>query len=236
MSRNLSRVAGLAFSRRSGELLALLQPPTGNCVLASVDKTVPDRITRIVATLPRTCLGDGLALDDTDAMVYIANEGTFVPGNGRVYAVNITTGKQREVISHGVTATDGAYFEPISRKVYVSEFMASAVLEIDPASGAVTRLAGPHGVLGIDDFTVQWEGAAGPVMYGSSMDNGKAFRWGLRNSSGELWATGITSPTSVRPGCPGLGLGGWFVTEGGSLSSKTTSRRVLYYPPTSTMV
>ena len=229
LSQNVSRVAGLALSSRTTELYALLQPHHGNCVIASVDRTTPERLVRLVATLPRACLGDGLALDDVNSMLYVANEGEFVPENGRVYSINTTSGTVQTIINAGYTATDGAFFEPVSRKLYVSEFLASAMLEIDPGTGAVVRHRGPAGVEGIDDFSVEWIPSEGAVVYGSSMLNGKTFKWPLRNNSDvELWAEGITSPTSVRPGCALLGTAGFFVTEGGSVSAKTTNRRVLF--------
>ena len=227
-SAGARRVAGLARDPSDAGVYALVQPESGNCALMRINKTQTDTATK-VAVLPRKCLGDGLAYDNRTQTFFAANEGDFLPYNGKVYSIDRRTGTVEEIAKDGgpYTSTDGAAYDAVTGQLFVSEVYASALLRIDPARKTVEKLKAPKGVEGIDDFCVAEDDTN--LIHGASPLNGKVFRWNMSSDVVQFFGEDLTFPTSVRAGCRGLGLGGYFVTEGGGMNKNDTDRRVLWF-------
>lgn len=107
VSADFELFAGLATDEATGQLFAL-----GNralklsgrrvCVLIEVNTSSACDVACSaayleLATLPRACLGDGLALDASD--FYSANEGSFIPLRGLVFRID----RQRKDLSSPLT-------------------------------------------------------------------------------------------------------------------------------------
>ena len=236
-SRGADRVAGLARDPGpGGGLYALVQPEDAapgkdgkNCVLMRIDRNRTDAA-EAIATLPRKCLGDGLAFDNATQTFFVANEGDFLPYNGKVYAIQKSTGAVTEIAQDGgpYTSTDGASYDAATGLLFVSEVYASALLRVNVAKNTVEKIKAPDGVQGIDDFCVSEDDTN--LIHATSPLNGKVFRWNMSSDEVRVFGEGLQFPTSVRAGCLGLGMGGWFVTEGGGVEKDDIDRRVLWFP------
>lgn len=215
----------------------------GKCVLVEVNTSEACATScaapyRIVSTLSRPCLGDGLTVDATH--FYSANEGDFVPLRGRVVRIGRSGSATAEVlVDHGF-ADDGVALDAQRGLLYVSEVWSPThtVLVYNVSAGAMARELHPSGVSSLDDFTLSTDGEE---LYGADFLGGRVVALPLLGESPSPQArtllSGVTSPTSVRRGCMpqggGLSEDTLFVSEGGGLSPSETNRRVLAFraPP-----
>ena len=107
VSADFELFAGLATDEATGQLFALGNRALklrdrSSCVLIEVNTSSACDVACSaayleLATLPRACLGDGLALDASD--FYSANEGSFVPLRGLVFRID----RQRKDLSSPLT-------------------------------------------------------------------------------------------------------------------------------------
>ena len=96
-----------------------------------------------------------LSVDNRTQTFFAANEGDFLPYNGKVYSIDRRTGTVEEIAKDGgpYTSTDGAAYDAVTGQLFVSEVYASALLRDRPAR-KTEKLKAPKGVEGIDDFCV----------------------------------------------------------------------------------
>ena len=120
-----------------------------------VDKATPERFIQKVVSFPRSCLGDGLALDAASGNLYSASEGDFLPLNGVVYMINIS--KHPATVHSILTkyyATDGAFIDDTKRVLYVSEVYGHKVIAVSIDNTSNVREFTAPNMLSLDDFTL----------------------------------------------------------------------------------
>ena len=238
--------SGLAPSADPTALYALANPAGGgHCQVLHVNATRPDTVA-VVATLPRKCVGGGLARHAATGMLYAASEGDFLPANGLVYQVDPASGAVREVAaSKGTYANDGVYV--VGDTLYVSHLgPGNEVVVYNVSDAAAVPQVAKLKITGmsfLDDFCVSPDGA---TLYGAGFLSDTVSRVPLHviyGSSGsgseviELAATTIAKikgPTSVRFNCfassssPSDGVAdpnpSLFVSQG-SLTNAVTKKR-----------
>lgn len=231
--------AGLAVLDH--ELFALGNLKNANsCTLVRVDveEKEDDDPYDIVATLPRKCLGDGLAV--YNRTFFTASEGDFIPLNGRVYSVDADTGMVKTLVTDGL-ADDGVAADEQRGIVYVSEAASPShrILAINASTSKIIRKVElEESILHmIDDFTV--ETSSGRIVAADFL-GGTVVRFdGLSEDNRQIpvtvLANGLKNPTSARFGCVhdnstvGFSDRLVFVSEGGGLTGATTNRRVLAF-------
>ena len=138
-----------------------------------VDKAVPETFAEKVVTFPRSCLGDGLAIDASTGNLYSASEGDFLPLNGVVYMIDTNTSRnippahthpgQSAATTNAATvhpiltkyfATDGAYMDDVKKVLYVSEVYGHKVIAVSIDNTSNVREFTAPGMLSLDDFTL----------------------------------------------------------------------------------
>jgi len=235
LSDDFNLFAGLA--KNDSEIFALGNPKGGGkCQLIRIDGSWSGDTYDVIATLPRKCLGSGLAYNN--GVFYAASEGDFVPFEGAIYRID-NSGNVVSVKDRGF-ADDGVAIDTQRDLVYVSEAesISHKVLVLNSTSGAYIDVIQPENVDMIDDFTVDI--STGRVVAADFL-GGKIVRFDgwtrSKKPKAEVLLSAITSPTSARFGCVhdgslvGLSDKLIFVSEGGGLLSSTHNRRVLAFHP-----
>lgn len=169
-----TKIAGVATSA-TGDLYALAQQNDAKprvCRLLRVNTTAAHSFT-VVAELP-PCLGDGLAIQESTGLAFVASEGDYVPGKSAVYQVDLANGNVATVM-RGATGLDGAYIDQGRALLYVSQINLDVVtgrsllhvFNLSVHGGGLP----PHvatvtveGVTALDDFTLS---TGGDTLYGA---------------------------------------------------------------------
>jgi hypothetical protein len=237
------RVLGFSPSQNKSELFAVGWTTSTEYHIIAMNVATP-QTWRVVATTDLG--GNGLGIDLLTNTLYTASEGDFIPGNGVVFSMNMTdvVGKSAPstnqsipaLYDHGLTAADGLWVDTAARRLYVSEVLNATVRCYDisratPTGGRAELISTYHapGMDMLDDFSVATAfcGSGTATMFGADFWAGKVFSFnadGTNLTSTEL-VSGLSSPTSVRPG-PLIGGRTLYISEGGGLDVLMNNRRL----------
>jgi hypothetical protein len=232
LSANFSLLAGLASD--GGRVFALgNRDASRGCDLFEV---MPNGGFQVLSTLPRRCLGDGLAVrraSGGNLIFYSANEGNFVPDEGRVYRIDGASGQVTVAPPNGFS-TDGVFLDTNGR-LLVSEVASPRhsirVYNVSSPLPTLRSTLHPTGVHAIDDFSIRRN-----ALYGADTLAGCAVVFDVSGAIAAPPATrlacGLRAPTSARFGCVpdvahGFSAHLLFVSEGGGLRKSDRDRRVV---------
>lgn len=238
------RVLGFALTEDETEMFAVAWLSKTEYNIIAFSLSTPQTY-RVLATTEYS--GNGLGLDAATNILFTASEGDFIPGNGRVYAMNMTgivnasNGPQATVqlFDDGLDAADGLWIDHTRRIMYVSEVLNATVRMYNLSlahAGAAAALFGQYkapGMTMLDDFSVSSAYCSSGIdtMFGADFWAGNVVAFpsdGSDPSSSVVLASGLFNPTSVRPG-RGSGFTNGrtlYVSEGGGLDALTTNRRL----------
>ena len=229
---------GLTFAPGAPEtLFAVGVQSNGQGAVAEVSTLRPDTYA-VIANISH--MPNGLARDNATGAIYTTSEVDFIPELGHVYRVApARNGSAAAVATFAdkLWGADGAFIDPASGLLYVSEVLEAKVLvyNLTTAAGAGGKSAAEFkapAMKSLDDFCVFRQSAASqPVMYGADFTGGKVVRFGLGRGGavagdGQVLVEGLRNPTSVRRGLGAAWEGSFYITEGGPLLGKKNNRRV----------
>ena len=190
---------------------------------------------------------NGLAYDITHGYLYYA-------ASDIVYAVNKET-QLETVIRGGVKGADGAWFNPLTNKLYIGELFSMQIHVFDTAN-PITNLGIPASYVGVytalsnefgkthmmDDFTIQTQSidtteVEDVYMYGCDFTGKNVMSFDMSgkhvsqvdlNKATDGQITELFNPTSVRYGKgEGFDPSSLYLAEGGGITKRTTNRRVI---------
>lgn len=211
-------------------------------IISTPTSNNPDGTYEIVAK--PTTKPNGLAFDESNGIFYYTTEGS-VTDPGKVVAVNLKTGTET-VVQPDVKGADGAWLDVASGLLFVGELFTKKIwvlnVTVPDAVVPLGHYVGLGDALGhkdmLDDITLMSPGqVASPiedtVLLGCDW-TGKSIK-SFKLNGGDVTSlplpAGVDSiyqPTSVRWGKgPGFCPNSVYFTEGGGVTKKQTSRRVL---------
>eukprot|EP01129_Flabellula_baltica_P015963 TRINITY_DN8309_c0_g1_i1.p1 TRINITY_DN8309_c0_g1~~TRINITY_DN8309_c0_g1_i1.p1 ORF type:complete len:294 (-),score=49.62 TRINITY_DN8309_c0_g1_i1:27-908(-) len=197
----------------------------GTNYVLRLDTLFPNDV-KVICETPK--LGNGLAMHFDTQKLFVCSEGSFLPGNGLVYVVDVTFGTVS--VAFKQFAADGAFIDQERGILYVSQVVGSKMISYDILAEKIIHEWYPDHVTMIDDFCLSPDGS---VIYAADFWKGNIASFkadGTGNT--QILVSGLNHPTSVRFGDGGNGFNSTslFVTEGGGLFKSTTNRRVLEIP------
>ena len=181
------------------------------------------------------CLGNGLAYDATNRILFTACEALFIPLLGKVLGMSVHS-PSPYVYAKDFVASDGAYV--IDDLLFISESILAKVIVYNltksTTKGSNAQIADfkAPGMGSIDDFCVVRLPTSPNTltMLAADFTGGNVVMIDALGGSQEytVLATGLRNPTSVRKGF-GSGWdapGSFYVSEGGPLLGTDHNRRV----------
>lgn len=226
----LSKIDGLAMGPNENILYGSARIKEKSWLI-EIDTNTPNEF-RTLVELPT--LGNGLAYNNKTGMLYTTNEGLFLPGNGKVYLIDISK-NMTTVVAEDLEGADGCEIDISRQYLYISEVLGGRVIRYTINSdNSITenlRYFAPSMKM-LDDFCLSSDGS---LIYGADYEAGNVVIFNSDGSSrrGDILMENLLNPTSVRFSVgPGFNSSVVFVSEGGSLDiiNPPANRSVLQSP------
>jgi sugar lactone lactonase YvrE len=226
---------GLALAPTGDEMYAVVTTAAGVHRIIAVSTVSPNNTTNV--SVLGGC-GNGLARAAANVL-YSPTETDFIPDLGKVFAVPTAgagAGGSHTFDDH-MWAADGAFIDPVTQLLYVSEVLTAKVTVYNVSEGPTAskgvkllEFTAP-GMKSLDDFCIARNATGGaPWLIGADFTHGNVVRFpaavGAAQRPAERLVEGLRNPTSVREGLGRGWEGSLFITEGGKLLGKDHNRRV----------
>lgn len=231
ISEGISKINGLAMGSNPNILYgsAKLKPSRTNWLI-EINTNTPNDF-RPLVELP--VLGNGLAYNNETGILYTTNEGNFLPGNGKVFLIDIVN-NSTSVVAEDLEGADGCDIDLLRQYLYISEVLGGRVIryQINPDHSIteLLRYFAPSMKM-LDDFCLS---ANGSQIYGADYKDGRVVVFNSDGSSrrGTVLMENLLNPTSVRFSVgSGFNSSVVFVSEGGSISLNPPSDRSVLQSP-----